>query len=186
MGVDASLYLKTSRKYSEEELKDLNFRFKEASGFGDNDFPITKQDYQRDGEDYYEVYSFSRYYGEGYERGHWPEIYMAIKWLQNNFEGATIYYGGDTYDHAEDFETPEFTEEREKELLEHWYKNGGIPYRMHSLKEVSVNCSVHEKPMSQAMWGGGKIGLVCLACGRKKITEDGGKTSKELDKNENF
>lgn len=183
MGLDAQLYFTTTRKVSKEELADLNYRFKEAVSFGWGDFPIEEKNFTRNGLPYYEVCSLSRYYGEGYERGDFPEIYMTFQWIKGNFENAVIYYGGDTYDDKDSFETPILDEYEEESLIEHWVKNGGLPYRHREPENPALRkeCPKHlGKIMDQYMWGGNAAGIICQACKHKEETHDGGKTWEEI------
>ena len=39
--------------------------------------------------------TLTRWYGPGYERGHWPTIYAAIRILQHCFPSCAIHYGND-------------------------------------------------------------------------------------------
>ena len=75
MGIDASLMVKSKCKYSAEELNELNYRFMEASCYGDTPKAICEAEQQKnDPHFYYKIGSSSRYYGRGYERGDWPTI----------------------------------------------------------------------------------------------------------------
>ena len=42
-----------------------------------------------------------RYYGEGYERGDWPSIYVAIQVFRHLFPEAEVFYGSDSSDDGE-------------------------------------------------------------------------------------
>lgn len=61
-----------------------------------------------------------RYYGPGYERGHWPSIYACIRGMRAAFPHATVFYGPDT---AED--GSEATDEYLEELWAHWLSEHG-------------------------------------------------------------
>lgn len=71
-----------------------------------------------------EVATLARYYGPGYERGYWPDIYGAIRVLQAAFPEAKVYYGGDSSDDGE-----ECTDEFLAEIWEHFLGPHGDDYR---------------------------------------------------------
>ena len=48
-----------------------------------------------DDEPVVDAVTLTRWYGPGYERGHWPTIYTAIRILQHCFPGCDIHYGSD-------------------------------------------------------------------------------------------
>lgn len=179
MGVDVHLAARTKKKRSDDELLELNYRFKEANrGFGYEINPITLADYSDhypNGDFIYQVATLSRYYGEGYERGMWPEINGAIEWMRQNFPEAEILYGGD---HGFIEETPIFTEEDQKETTAMWCKSGGLGYRGEEPKTPSFRreCPFHKKTMAQYMWSGNNGAINCLACGYAEETKDGGTT----------
>lgn len=124
MGIDVHMYVKAKRELAEQELMDLNYRFKEACSIGYGDFPITRSSYWELPEHCYAVDTLSHYYGPSYARGSFPEILMAIKWLQHNI--GDVHYGGDSSG-LED--TLLWTPELEKEYMDYWLENGGIEYR---------------------------------------------------------
>ena len=70
------------------------------------------------------VCTMSRYYGPGYERGPWPDIYGAIRTLQAAFPEAKVFYGGDTSDDG-----IECTGEYLAEIWEHFLGPHGNDYR---------------------------------------------------------
>lgn len=74
-----------------------------------------------------EVKTLSRYYGKGYERGHWPEIREMGDWLMTTLgETAEVRYGGDTASEWE-YLTPWPQVRAENEA--HWEQFGNEPYR---------------------------------------------------------
>lgn len=189
MGVDIHLAAKTTRKRTEDELIDLNYRFEEANrGFGYETLPIKVSDYndtyyKESGVYYYQVSTLLRYYGKGYERGPYPDIYAAIEWMRQNFPEAEILYGGD-YGFIE--ETPVFSKEDQEELMAYWCKEGGLNYRGRLPEDPLFRrpCPIHKRIMAQFMWGGNKGGINCLACGHREETTDGG-ANWEVIKKEN-
>lgn len=70
------------------------------------------------------VNTLARYYGEGYERGDWPEIYAAIRAMQGAFPERTVFYMGDVSTYGTEC-TPEFLEEH----WIHWQSPKGFGYR---------------------------------------------------------
>jgi hypothetical protein len=52
--------------------------------------------FQRMGDERVEFATLGRYYGVGYERGPWPQIYAAIRCMQTAFPDAQVFYGDDT------------------------------------------------------------------------------------------
>jgi len=48
------------------------------------------------GERIVELPSMVRFYGEGYERGPWPEIYAAIMLFRSCFPGSVVSYASDS------------------------------------------------------------------------------------------
>ena len=173
MGIDASLMVKSKCKYSAEELNELNYRFMEASCYGDTPKAICEAEQQKnDPHFYYKIGSSSRYYGRGYERGDWPTISYAITWLRFNFPDSEILYGGDCYDIEE---YPVFTLKDQQEMDIHWCKNEHLPYRDrgNDHNRVCPNCN---KICTQYMWGSQKAGVNCLGCEFTEETTDDGIT----------
>lgn len=72
-----------------------------------------------------EVSSLDRYYGPGYERGHWPQIAPLGDWLAANIDGE-VRYGGD--DAGEWAALQDWTTAR-AECQALWDSVGNEPYR---------------------------------------------------------
>lgn len=179
MGVDLRLGVKTKRLCEEKELKELNYRFLEASSLGYGKKPINLSDEKVDESYIYEVDTTSRLYSQRYARGHFPEIYCAIEWLRYNFPEGEILYGGD---HCFIEETPVLSKEEQEKLLEFWCKSGGLTYRQRKpqndlFRRVCPNC---EQVMNQYMWSGGSGEVSCLGCKYKEKTQDQGQSWKEI------
>ncbi len=177
MGVDLKLYARTPEPVSNEKLRELNYRFMEASDLGYGVNPIRKEvDYApQDGFHYYEVETMSRLYDKGYARGHFPEIYAAIEWLRRNMPNCEIIYGGD---HTDLEYLPVLTKDDQEALLQHWAETGGLTYRQSIPREPAFqrecpNCVVI---MSQSMWSGANGRLTCQGCKHQEETRDGGNT----------
>lgn len=66
-------------------------------------------------DDTIEVTSWWRYYGPGYERGPWPDIYRCIRAVQAWLPQCRVYYGGDSSDHVD-----EVTDEFLREMWAHY------------------------------------------------------------------
>jgi hypothetical protein len=176
MGIDVSLKIRSKKLYTAEELDLLNYRFLEASSLGNRPRAIILgEQIENDPHFYYEIKTGLRYYGIGYERGPWDIISSAINWLRFNFSEEVILYSGDCDSSSV------FTEEDQKELDEHWYTHGGIPYhwRKSEYNRICPNCHMS---LSQYIFGGtGKAGLICLGCEFRESTLDGGKTWMECE-----
>lgn len=179
MGLDISLWVKSKKEYSDEELRELNYRFMEATSISDRVPAIKKEEINpeympNENNFYYGVYSFSRYYGMGYARGPWDRITMAINWLRFNFTDSEILYGGDCMV----YECPVLTKEEQNKIDEFWYEDGGLSYgnRKPGNEALIKKCPVCDVVMSQYMWGGNKAGICCLGCKYRLETEDNGKT----------
>ena len=176
MGIDLQLAAKTKKRRSKEELRELNYRFMEASTLGYGKNPIKDADNIHDSQNfYYELSSLSRYYGQGYARGSFPEIYAAIEWFRVNFPEADILYGGDG-EYLE--EMVAFTKQKQEELLRFWCENGGLTYRNSKPKKPIFNrkCPNCEVVMSQYMYSGENGAINCLGCRFAEETKDGGAT----------
>lgn len=183
MGIDINMWVKSKKKYEEAELKELNYRFMEATSISSRVTAIeleTSGYVPDDGFFYYDIYSPFRYYSEGYARGPWDSITTAINWLRYNFKDSEILYGGDCMVD----ECPILTKERQNEIDEFWFKSGGLTYRERKpdnelFAQKCPNCDVL---MNQYMWSGGNGELICLGCKYKIETKDQGKTWQEIIK----
>jgi hypothetical protein len=177
MGIDTTIKIKTKAKIADDILRDLNYRFMELGMIHYGNSPISLSQYSQFPDGYcYKIDSLERYYGIGYERGHWPNILMSLKWLKHNIPDSIIYYGGDDWEGDD-----EFTDEVEKEITNHWLNNGGLPYRERP-NEFGVKCPTCKKLMTRYMWGGDRAGIVCLGCRYKLETSDNGKNWIEIKK----
>jgi hypothetical protein len=83
---------------------------------------LTRSTYYED--ERVEVHTLDRYYGPGYERGHWPRIFEMIVTLRAAFPDATVHYGSDSDDYA-----PEVDDERLASLWAHWFGPDWNSYR---------------------------------------------------------
>ena len=88
---------------------------------------LTRSDYLPDLVVYH---SLDRYYGPGYERGWWPEIYNVIVVMRSALPNCTIHYGSDSDDYQDIEET---TEEDLDQMWDYWLSPDGLNYRNWSL-----------------------------------------------------
>lgn len=98
MGVDVNMYVLGTA--TDEELAEAEKYMEARVGGMAWGHPETRPLLRR--ADYpdlrIELDTGSRYYGPGYERGHWPTIAAAILCMRVAFGGRDVYYGGDTTD----------------------------------------------------------------------------------------
>lgn len=126
MGLDVNLYAEVSP--TPEELAVAEEFFTDRSHLADPDYnegrSLAYDDSEWHGRPRVNVYTLSRYYGVGYERGDWPSIYAAIRVLREAFPGAKVFYGSDSSDDG-----TECTEEFLEELWSHYLGPRGLAYR---------------------------------------------------------
>jgi hypothetical protein len=72
----------------------------------------------------HEIDTLARYYGEGYERGPWPELCAVLMLLHARPDVENVWYGGDGTE-----DVPECPKARVQELSAHFMSNGCRPYR---------------------------------------------------------
>lgn len=172
MGVDARMYIPSNKIYTNDELAWLSYRLGEAIGpdvfmlFDDKYHALEiETDYIPDSLpkclQVINVNLGGRYYGQGYERGNlWNYIAVAV-WIEKNM-GITPYYGGDSSDYLELFDAS-----MRAELINHWCKVGGIPYRdrneHHTNQPICPRCNVLA---TQFGYGGNYTAWTCLGCGK--------------------
>lgn len=72
-----------------------------------------------------EITGLARYYGPGYERGHWPNLYAAIRAVRALFPGHRVTYGGDG---SQPWENPDATDEYLAAIWGHWLSEEGDDY----------------------------------------------------------
>lgn len=135
MGIDAVINFETSRPLTTEELQRLSYalgeRFGSDSFYKNNIYQgqegeeaalvkahvlfvrvLNEDEPHKSGWTVYTINNMDRYYGPGYERGHWPSIYAYIRFLRSYIPMLThddvkvdVWYGGDSdedYDLATD------------------------------------------------------------------------------------
>ena len=79
-------------------------------------------------EQFIDVNLMGRYYGKGYERGHWPNLRAIICWLSARIPQGEVWYGGDSSGCCAEHMTPD----RIADLDAHWFANGRRPYTRHA------------------------------------------------------
>lgn len=113
MGIDAQIYLKADNDAPEFEWP------------LPNGYTLQPADPERAPTGAtHEVYTLSRYYGPGYERGPWPDLCAVLMLLHACPSVQTVWYGGDNTDDA-----PECPPTRVQELAAHFMTYGCRPYR---------------------------------------------------------
>src|SRR5690349_3019641 len=126
MGIDVNLY--AEGEVSDEELAAANLYMINRCDIAD-DWQKTGNVLNRDDEEWFTaprvaLSTMVRFYGEGYERGPWPNIYGAIRLLQTALPGCKVFYGGDSTDDG-----IECTEEYLAEVWAHFLGPNGDDYR---------------------------------------------------------
>ena len=129
MGVDVNLYAVTSRRLTDEELAAADAFYRERVPCDQK----YEEGLRRAFEERYgtmsnrvEVETMLRYYGPGYERGPWPQIYGMIRVLEAAMPvPSVIHYGGDYDEDA----TPVTTETLESTWAHFLGPDGRAYYR---------------------------------------------------------
>ena len=206
MGIDAQLLVKTKFKVNEGMV--LRWAYDLAYAFGSEQFFMIKpnqakkygdaprhclsiiDEYTQDGdslfpkkgETFIAVHLFTRYYGEGYERGDLPFIISVADWVKRNIPESEIWYGGDSSGVlAEPFD------KKARELAwQHFCRVGRKPYVEafdHLEGIVPLVCELCKKPMLRKGWGnkGKYVLLVCPGCGTQMESNDKGETYEERE-----
>jgi hypothetical protein len=115
MGIDAELFVRTERIFSEQEIRRLGAAL--CAAFGVEHFYLSAEHHalellpledgisvwRQDGEPivgvpgefFIQAHLYSRYYSPNYERGNWPLIRSVAEWMESHLEG-TVWYGGDS------------------------------------------------------------------------------------------
>lgn len=202
MGVDAQMIVKLSAPISDAELIDASYRLAEACGayrtfFLSNDEDIAKGERRRalnrvtddDDSRYHSRHIaepdgtwlwlslWGRYYGIGYERGDLFQFIEIAEWLERNFAGCLVFYGGDSGETLDLFNKPA----RER-FIAHWAEKGGRPYyasegksykwveRDHPLRPT---CPLCERQPTQYGSGGEFASWTCDGCSRHWVWAGG-------------
>lgn len=119
MGIDVNLY--AVGEVSDEQFEAAGVYVKERVQFDQ------WSTFDRNYDGHVELWTGHRYYGPGYERGPWPQIYAEIRAMQAALPWCAVYYGGDCSDEGEKV-TPEMLDK----LWAHWLSAAGNNYRRDS------------------------------------------------------
>lgn len=186
MGIDAQMLLKVPGKVNSKQVKKWSYDVCEAF-LSDNFFidrerkrhalSITKE-FTQDGdsiipnidETLIEVNLWTRYYGEGYERGNFPLIKTLAEYFEKKIEGCKVYYGGDSSGVCAEL----FDKKRRESMFEHFVDRGHKEYHFNTAQ--GPECEFCEHPMIQYGWGGGYEAFRCAGCGYKYEVREGVKT----------
>jgi hypothetical protein len=123
MGVDVNLYAEADPTAEELAVAEEFFIARSGIGYGAEAVLIPENEEWFQGPRVV-VDTMARYYGPGYERGPWPDIYGGIRVLQAAFPEAKVFYGGDSTDDG-----IECTDEYLAEIWEHFLGPHGNDYR---------------------------------------------------------
>lgn len=144
--------------------------------------------YQQDGPDivaepgewFIEANLWSRYYGEGYERGDWQTIINTALWLEQNI-GGEVWYGGD----SSGIEATPFGKKERDAMTRHALSESGKDYfkafshgEAYPTPEPCGLC-VKGRGMTRFGWGANYVAVSCAGCGRSFNSHDNGKTWNE-------
>lgn len=190
MGVDAQMSVRLVDPISDDELIDASYRLAESCG-KDNTFWLSSDDDLKRGEirralnrfdkddcEYYgrglvkpndphwlRVSLWGRYYGPGYERGYLWNFIAIAEWLERNFPGCTVYYGGDSDSKLDVFDGP-----ARQALIAHWAQHGGRPYYQNPIwgnkSDLQPTCPLCQRTATQYGSGGQFASWTCDACHR--------------------
>jgi hypothetical protein len=194
MGVDAQMVVRLDSAISDEQLIDASYRLAEAvSGHGrqtfwlSNDKDLAKGEIRRalnrvTADDEYRACGVAefdgrwlwvslrgRYYGQSYERGDvWAFIAIA-EWLERNFPGCLVFYGGDSSASIE-----VFTASVRQRLIAHWAEKGGRPYYagegsrrwVEPQSPLTPTCPLCQRAATQYGSGGSFASWTCDGCSR--------------------
>lgn len=192
MGVDAEMVVRLLHPLSDDELIDASYRLMEACDKSDDFFvsddeAIARGEYRRalnrigaDEDSEYRSYGvakpdghwfwlslWGRYYGPGYERGNlWRYIAIA-EWLEHNYPGCAVFYGGDSGETLKPFTVAE-----RSRLIAHWADKGGRPYYADprwadgQREDLRPTCPLCQKKATQYGSGGTFASWTCDGCAR--------------------
>lgn len=135
MGLDAVMYLVVPESLSDLELlragKDIKEFFfsdyeyvKDQCLHAEEDplFDETGIIVLSKGERAFRVDVFDRYYGDGYERGYYPNIKLVSEFLERRFPGSRQFYGSDCSG------VSAFSANDREDLWTHWCQVGRRPF----------------------------------------------------------
>jgi len=186
MGIDARMFVRTSKPVTDEEIRDLAYRLVE--GIGPKHFFLDREgrygvprhalsrltEFDQDGptlypgrgETFIGVHLAGRYYGPGYERGDLPVILVVATWLEAAVPGAEMWYGGDSSGAT----AAPFGPTERAALFEHFVHVGHRPYDQGfglfcGDGSPPPICEFCARPMFDFGGGGGRTFFSCGGCG---------------------
>lgn len=181
MGVDIEMIAKVPRKLTEEEVKRVAVRMQIAFGPSDSilwvdrgrhhslslleptNYKVTDSKLPDDGSSYVGLNSLGRYYGPGYTRGNLVGILAVARYLRTAFDGAEIYYGGDTGGGLQLLD-----DKHEAELWSLFASDKSRDYYDHSRGDETTRvCDFCEVRTNTYSWSSTECVTGCPSCGAK-------------------
>lgn len=110
------------------------------------------------------------YYGQGYERGYWPEFAAVIEFLRHRVPSCRVWYG------SENGSKPvEMTQDAMENIWHYWSVNGGRPYatRYKLLPHDGLPPCSSCQGATEFLTFGAADGTVvfCPSCGQMQVKE---------------
>jgi hypothetical protein len=192
MGIDAKILVRVPRAVGEEEVRSIGHKLCALFGHdrffvydrGDGRrrhviFPVDEYEQDGDpitpepGETLLEVSLWTRYYGEGYERGDVVFICALVEGLERLIPGAAVWYGGD----SSGVLAEPFGKEQRAALLDHFFHVDHHPYigyfsRVQQDQGANPICMLCEMPMDQCGFGA-TFALFRCVCGEQVEIQGG-------------
>ena len=123
-----------------------------------------------DDEQFIKVHLYDRYYGDGYERGDWPQLRAIMECLEYLIPDGEIWYGGDSSGICAEH----FHKARREEMNRHFLERQGrldyVSYELPQFPKRKNDCPHCHIPKTNC--GGGPDNrdfLWCPGCGTKTI-----------------
>lgn len=171
MGVNAIMRFEPVTKLTDKQITDAAWRLSGAFYREPFFFYDDARALEKDGQ-YIKVNLSGRYYGIDYERGSLHTLIAIAEWIEYNFNGASVFYGGDS-----DESYSLFDKAAREKLKEHFFKVGHLPYvgftLEHEKGKVKPDCPKCSKPMIDCGGGGADTFWFCYGCDNKAITRAG-------------
>jgi hypothetical protein len=134
--------------------------------------------YAKPGETLLEVSVWTRYYGEGYERGDILTLCAIAEWAEVNMQPCEVWYGGDSSGVC----VARFDNARRSGLRAHLYGTAGRDYFKYDSDKARKHpkpcglCIPDEPRFNQFGHGANYCAVSCSGCGKSFETRDGGAT----------
>jgi hypothetical protein len=189
MGIDAEMFVRSTAKHTEEEVRKIAWEM--CAVFGVDNFDVRRDGpyarhaleivdkYEQDGptikprkgETFIRVFLATRYWGPGYERGNLALILAVAEWLERKFPKGAVWYGGDSSGVCAE---PLDKAARSK-LMDHAASAHGVDYHVgHGRYPSGETCEFCNVSMSEYRWGGGSTGYICLGCNLYRLVPTSG------------